>query len=182
MQTWVLAVIAFAEAFLTEFTATMAGVWTIQGNQWPPLSALALGCVFGGLAGFRRIGAFYKIPATAALVLLALSGCTTIAHAGPQDIVVNDLTAARDNLQAAAAVGQLPKDDPALSCLNGVVAQLGAPSVEYKIKGLVSVASVAYIKAQAVKQGGPVLQRDCEALIGQFLINGAKAVSPLKLP
>lgn len=77
MQTWVLAVIAFAEAFLTTFATAMGAVWTIQGNQWPSLPSIALGTVGGLVAGFRRLGAFYKIP-VAALMILAFTGCTTL--------------------------------------------------------------------------------------------------------
>lgn len=109
------------------------------------------------------------------VVALALAGCGT-ALAGPGELLHGDLMAARDNLQAAVDAGQLDRTDAALGCLTVVIAQLVAPTLPFRVEGMVSAASVAYVKAQQLKKGGPVVQKDCEALVGQFVLDGAKAL------
>lgn len=100
----------------------------------------------------------------------------------PDSGVGKDLLAAAFNLDNAIAIGVLPADDPAASCIHGVLKQAGietppgAPAVASFIpedKGAVSVGSIAYIRAQQL-QGLKGLQvpLGCEAVIGKFVVDG----------
>lgn len=109
----------------------------------------------------------------------------------PDSGVGKDLLAAGFNLDSAIAIGVLPADDPASTCIHGVLKQAGlevpagTPAVASFIpedKGAVSVGSIAYIRAQQL-QGlkGIQLPIDCEALIGKFVIDGLAVTNRLAL-
>ena len=107
----------------------------------------------------------------------------------PQDgFVASDLKAAAYNLDQAIAIGVLPEDDPAAGCVHGVLGDLGlegdgtataAQSFQPKRDGLISTGAVLYIRARQLEKareaGRFKLPEDCKAIIGQIVIDAAKA-------
>lgn len=105
--------------------------------------------------------------------------------------VGKDLLAAAFNLDNAIGIGVLPADDPAASCIHGVLKQAGlevpagAPAVASFIpenRGAVSVGAIAYIRAiqlQGLK--GLQVPVDCEALIGKFVVDGLTTANKLAI-
>ena len=126
---------------------------------------------------------------------LLLAGCTTISTnpvAVPAgSFVGKDLIAAAYNLDQAVAIGALKADDPAPKCVHGVLMQAGievppgtpAPgSFTPQKEGLVSIGSIAYIKAQQLKGAKLTVPQDCKALIGQLVIDGLTAPATVVAP
>lgn len=115
--------------------------------------------------------------ALAAVVLM--TGCSTVGMVEKPvvgSIIQNDLTAARDNIKLAIARGELAPNDPALPCLESVVGMVQpqeGPS--YSVNGIISGASVAYVKVNGLQKLSPALQMGCQALVGKFLIDGVRA-------
>ena len=127
------------------------------------------------------------------IVLLLLAGCSTISTnpvaVSADSRVGKDLVAAAYNLDQAVAIGALKPDDPAPKCVHGVLIQAGievppgtpAPgSFTPQKEGLVSIGSIAYIKAQQLKGVKLVVPVDCKALIGQMVIDGLTPASIVK--
>jgi hypothetical protein len=136
-----------------------------------------------------------------AAIALAIAGCTNPApiSTNPVQSAANDvttllpgtkttqatvtqgLTDAQWNLQQAQAIGVLAATDPALPCLNGVLAQLGVggtPPASFtpRESDLISTGSVLYIQIQQAKQlraGGLAVPAACQALIGMFVIDAS---------
>ena len=125
-----------------------------------------------------------------------LAGCTApISNSLPNDIlnqaasgaigqqVQNDLTATQYNLNQAVAVGALSANDPAPTCVNQAVAVLGlgaqGKSFTPQLAGVVSAASIAYIRAQQVKAlaGSGTLQVPpaCLQVLGQMQLDALAA-------
>jgi len=101
--------------------------------------------------------------------------------------VASDLKAAAYNLDQAIAIGVLPEDDPAASCVHAVLGDLGldgdgtatvAQSFQPKRDGLISTGAVLYIRARQLEKareaGRFKLPKDCKAIIGQIVIDAAK--------
>lgn len=86
-------------------------------------------------------------------------------------LIVSDLVATSHNLDAAVQVGALPADDPAPGCIRAAVNRLGLDqeTFEPEISGLISAASVAYIKAKQIENRAPV-SNECKALVGDILL------------
>ena len=129
-----------------------------------------------------------------AILAVILAGCaTTISGPGSatgvpisaSSVLGKDLIAAAYNLDNAVLVGALSDKDPAPACIHGVLQQAGIEvppgstppgSFEPKNDGLVSLGSIAYIKAQQLKGlKGVTVPVDCKALIGTFVIDGLTA-------
>jgi hypothetical protein len=122
------------------------------------------------------------------ILAIALSGCaTTITNAPvdikPDGIVANGLRDANFNLQSAIQIGVLPENDPAASCVQGILRDAGleegAPAVKSfdpRVSDLISAASVAYIEAQRLKtlRNEAHVPMGCEALLGRIVIDAAK--------
>lgn len=128
-------------------------------------------------------------------MLLMLASC-----ANPQPISTNPLQTlpggatvqqglidASYNLHSAMAIGVLQPDDPAASCVDGVLHDIGIdPSTGQATGGgsftprtsdLISAGSVAYILAQqaaASINGNISLPVGCQALIGKLVIDAAR--------
>ena len=102
-------------------------------------------------------------------------------------IVAQDLQDASANFDGAIAIGALPADDPAAACLKKVLADLGVggpepKTFEVKRSGLVSEASLIYIRAKQLQAGAGAVEvsLECKALLGQVLIDNAKAFRRLR--
>jgi hypothetical protein len=126
---------------------------------------------------------------TASLFVL---GCATTTPVHSADlfqqlqasVLMTDLTQAAQNLTNAIANGDLPANDPAAACLQGVVRST-APSPQaqpYELKGLVSLGSLLYIDAHRVGRAKVAADQSCQALIGSLVIQGLNQVTPVKLP
>jgi hypothetical protein len=125
---------------------------------------------------------------TASLLVL---GCSTVPAQSADlfqqlqgSVLMTDLKQAAQNLTNAIANGDLPANDPAAACLQGVVAST-APSPQaqpYELKGLVSLGSLLYIDAHRVGRAKVAADQSCQALIGSLVIQGLNQVTPLKLP
>jgi len=124
--------------------------------------------------------------------LVLVAGCATISDqptggALAGGLVAQDLQDASANFDGAIAIGVLPADDPAAGCLKRVIADLGIggpepKSFEVKRSGLISEASIVYIRAKQARAGlGSVeVSTECKALLGQFIIDNAKAFRRLR--
>jgi hypothetical protein len=129
---------------------------------------------------------------TVLLALIALSGCaSTISNSTttlePDGIVIRDLRAAAFNFSEAQRIGLLPDDDPGATCVKSVLARVDLPSESFtpQREGLISGASVAYIRAQQAKAMAAAARigPDCEAVIGRIIIDAARVgirLSPLR--
>ncbi|MDE2469770.1 MAG: hypothetical protein KGL35_13790 [Bradyrhizobium sp.] len=127
---------------------------------------------------------------------VALAGCTApISNSLPNDIlssaasgaigqqVQSDLAATQYNLVQAVAVGALSPNDPAPACVNQAVATLGLGAQGKRftpqLAGVVSAASIAYIRAQQVKAlaGSGTLQIPpaCLQILGQMQLDALAA-------
>ena len=127
---------------------------------------------------------------------LLLAGCTTISTnpvaVSADSRLGKDLLAAAYNLDNAVAIGALSPKDPAPGCVHGVLIQAGievppgAPvpgSFTPQREGLVSIGSIAYIKAQQLKSlKGVTVPVDCKALIGGLVIDGLTAPAQIVAP
>jgi hypothetical protein len=114
------------------------------------------------------------------------------------DVIIRGLQNAAYNLDSAVKIGALPAGDPAPACVHDVLQKLGAdcrldPSAEGgtacvvtdpssvftpRVSDLISAGSVAYIRIQQLKVaagGGIKVATSCEAIIGQLLIDQARA-------
>lgn len=127
--------------------------------------------------------------ATILFAALLLGACAiTNAPGGVKQggFVAKDLLAAKYNLDQAIAIGVLPEDDPAASCIDDVLVDLGldanaspdaVQSFDPKRDGLISEGAVIYIRAQQlkkIKEGRIVLPQACKAVIGQIVIDAAR--------
>ncbi len=117
---------------------------------------------------------------------LALSACSSVVTTqvvSQESVLGQDILAAESNLKKAVEVGVLGDGDPALACLSGIVADLNlagepAPGFEPEKKGLVSLGSVVYIRAQQAKAFADFkLNEDCEAVVGRFVLDSARAAA-----
>jgi hypothetical protein len=112
-------------------------------------------------------------------------------------VLVTDLQTAAANLDAAAAAGILDRSDQAPQCLHSLLKQEGIDtaaampaaagsagaaaaspaSINAKIDGAVSAASVLYIRFQQLKKienQGISLDPGCKQVIGQMVIDAAE--------
>lgn len=97
--------------------------------------------------------------------------------------VQSDLAATQYNLAQAVSVGALSANDPAPACVNQAVATLGlgatGKSFTPQLAGVVSAASIAYIRAQQVKAlaGSGTLQVPpaCLQILGQMQLDALAA-------
>ena len=116
----------------------------------------------------------------ALIVMVALmSGCAVNDPIGqkyqpttaPGKLIVNDLRAASMNLNAAVRVGALTADDPAPGCIQNALNRFGdgQETFEPELAGVVSLSSVAYIRAKQLENRAPVSQ-ECKALLGDILL------------
>ncbi len=109
------------------------------------------------------------------LAVLLLSGCAINdpigAHLTHGSILTADLTATALNLDQAVAVGALSRDDPAPACLHELMvrAGVGQDTFEPQVKGLLSLKSIAYIKAKQIANRG-TLPVACKAIVADILI------------
>lgn len=109
------------------------------------------------------------------IVLLMLTGCAVTDPIGAKlsasALITSDLTATSRNLDQAVAVGALKPTDPAPQCLHDLLARTGAGQETFKpeISGLISLQSIAYIRAQQIKNRGE-LSASCKAVIGDIVI------------
>lgn len=138
----------------------------------------------------------------AILFAALLSGCGSLgvisnAPAGglvtADSVVGKDLKAATSNVDKAVAIGVLDVNDPAAYCLHSILKDAcleGAcatppASFEPDVSGVVSAASVAYIRVQQLKklraQAKPV-DPACEAVVGRIVIDAAKATGKAVTP
>lgn len=107
--------------------------------------------------------------------VLVLSGCAVTdpigAKLSPGALITSDLTATSRNLDQAVAVGALKPSDPAPQCLHDLLARTGAGQETFKpeISGLISLQSVAYIRAQQIKNRGE-LSTSCKAILGDIVV------------
>ena len=93
--------------------------------------------------------------------------------------VVTDLESASFNLDSAVGVGALSATDPAPACLHSVLTQLnigGAPAQSFvpRNDGLVSLAAIAYIRAQQLKtlqSTGLTVSPACQAIVGKLVLD-----------
>jgi hypothetical protein len=134
------------------------------------------------------------------LMALALISCATpiTNNKGTGGIPISadsgvgkDLIAAAFNLDNAIAIGVLPSDDPAASCIHGVLKQAGietppgAPAVASFVpqdKGAVSVGAIAYIRAQQLRDlKGLTVPVGCEAIIGKFVVDGLATANKIAI-
>ena len=130
----------------------------------------------------RKFGLF--LAGLAGLFLSACSGPITNVPVAvdPASVVGKDLVAAKSNLQKAVEIGVLKPGDAALSCLSGVVHDLGLDgetvvlSFDPENAGLVSAGSILYIRAQQLKDAAQSFQlpAECEAVVGKFVIDAAR--------
>ena len=127
--------------------------------------------------------------------LVLLTSCSTPISGNPaQDVAqvlipkvgITDLQDAAWNFDQAMAVGALTPDDPASPCLHQALQEIGAegppaPSFKPRQGGLVSAASIAYIRAQQLKrmQGGVQAPVSCDALVGRLMIDQLKGAVKL---
>lgn len=109
------------------------------------------------------------------IVLIMLTGCAVTdpigARLSPGALITSDLSATSRNLDQAVAVGALKPTDPAPQCLHDLLARTGAGQETFKpeISGLISLQSVAYIRAQQIKNRGD-LSASCKAIIGEIVV------------
>lgn len=116
---------------------------------------------------------------TVAAVAIMASGCAVNEPIGAKyapttntgKLVAVDLVATLHNMDAAVQVGALSADDPAPGCIRAAVNRLGLEqeTFEPEVNGLISAASVAYIKARQIENRAPV-SLDCKALVGDILL------------
>jgi hypothetical protein len=135
------------------------------------------------------------IPILCALLLLpacTISGdlksdiVASASSDGAPNIVVQGLLDAQFNFREAMRVGALDKTDPALACVDSVLADLGVGAAEAerftpRVNELIGAGSVAYIRARQLEReaNGPgfKLSFDCKALIGQIVIDAGKVAA-----
>lgn len=140
----------------------------------------------------------------AILLVLLLCGCaqppaisTSPLGGIPADsMIAVGLKDAAFNLDSAVAIGVLPADDPAASCIHGVMKDAGlegnAPGTQSftpRVSDIISAGSVAYIEAQKLKAlggGAKAVPVGCDALVGRIVIDaarlGARGASSTLLP
>lgn len=89
----------------------------------------------------------------------------------PGKLIVNDLKAASMNLNSAVRVGALTADDPAPGCIQNALNRFGEgqETFEPELSGIISLSSVAYIRARQLENRAPVSQ-ECKALLGDILL------------
>ena len=104
--------------------------------------------------------------------LLAM-GCASINGQPPAlnlDILKADFQAASDNFKAAGLTGES-------QCLADAVAKLGGTTQSYKVVGIFSAASVAYIGydqlQSSLAQGPNALSPACQQVVGKVILAGA---------
>nr|SPS06198.1 protein of unknown function [Candidatus Nitrotoga fabula] len=88
--------------------------------------------------------------------------------------VLEDLKAAKTNLDQAVQVGALRYDDPARKCLTAALGRFGTEdqeSFEPAIKGAMSFMTVPYIRGQQLASRPPVSD-ECKQLIGDLMVKG----------
>lgn len=109
------------------------------------------------------------------IVLLMLTGCAVTdpigAKLSPGTLITSDLAATSRNLDQAVKVGALSASDPAPACLHDLLARTGAGQETFKpeIAGLISLQSVAYIRAQQIKNREE-LSASCKAIVGDIIV------------
>lgn len=118
---------------------------------------------------------------TVALIIMValMSGCAVNDPIGqkyqpttaPGKLIVNDLRAASMNLNSAVRVGALTADDPAPACVQNALNRFGdgQETFEPELAGVVSLSSVAYIRARQLENRAPV-STECKALLGDILL------------
>lgn len=123
---------------------------------------------------------FMCLPVAACMIL---AGCTGIkepigAKYTPTTnvgaFVLEDLKAAKTNLDLAVQVGALRYDDPARKCLTAALGRFGTEeqeSFEPAIKGAMSFMTVPYIRGQQLASRPPVSD-ECKQLIGDLMVKG----------
>ena len=89
----------------------------------------------------------------------------------PGKLIMNDLKAASVNLNSAVRVGALPASDPAPDCLQNALDRFGEGQETFvpEIDGVVSLASIAYIRAKQLENRAPV-SMECKAMLGDILL------------
>ena len=109
------------------------------------------------------------------VLALLLAGCATI-NGGPSlslSVLMDDLAAARDNFAAAGLVAES-------QCMADAIAKLQTTPLDLKVKGIVSLGSVAYIEAMRVREhlaAGPnALSPACQQIVGKVVLS----LTPLK--
>ena len=180
MSGWLIAVIAFAEAFLTTFSTAMGAVWTVQGNQWPSWPALGFGAVGGLVAGFRRLSGLFRVPPALPVVLLAALLFTGCAGRVIRD-VVTDL-APDFKAQAAVLTGSaslLPPNAPWLAC-NVALQDLGAkllagPGLDVPGAGIFTEAARLHVLDSLIANLPTAIKQSCgEVLLTILLRAGSR--------
>ena len=89
----------------------------------------------------------------------------------PGKLIINDLKAASVNLNSAVRVGALPASDPAPDCLRNALDRFGEGQETFvpEVDGVVSLASIAYIRAKQLENRAPV-STECKAMLGDILL------------
>ena len=118
------------------------------------------------------------LPTVVLIVMVVLmSGCAAPIGAKYEpgtvagQLIVRDLKAASANLNQAVAVGALQADDPAPGCLKAAVNRFGdgQETFEPEIDGVLSLSTIAYIRARQIENRAPVSE-ECKALLGGILL------------
>lgn len=84
---------------------------------------------------------------------------------------------ASKDLHLAIDAGELPPDDPATPCVDGILADLGikpGSGPAYTTDTIGGRAAVDYIKFQKIQKSKAPVQNACEQIIGKFVIDAAK--------
>lgn len=116
------------------------------------------------------------------LVLPFLFGCAATGEIStspdPDARVLQDLRDADFNFSEAQRIGVLPANDPGALCVHAVLTQVDVANESFvpRTSGLVSGASLVYIRAQQAKAlaAAARISPDCEALVGRIVIDAAR--------
>ena len=81
------------------------------------------------------------------------------------------------NLHLAIDAGELPATDPAVPCVDSILADLGlkqGSGPSYTTDNIGGRSAVLYIRLQNIQKSKPEVQAACNAIIGKLMIDGVK--------
>lgn len=114
--------------------------------------------------------------ATMLVLFLSLDeGCATAADLFDNQFtqaLMKGFSNADANFHLAVENGDLPPDDPIIPCFDALVGTQNPAAKPYNTSGPIEQASVAYIKANSLRNKQTAAGPNCDALIGKFVRTG----------